>query len=554
MEPFQYEPLDLGLRSFRLLILYPGGGEIRCDIFQASLEPDEIIPYEALSYAWGCTDLVESISASGKRLPITRNLFSALTHLRTEEARILWVDALCIDQSNLAERGHQVGHMAGIYRQAEQVLVWLGHSTQDTILLMDALNKSRRESRDTEGNASCPVLPLNPSFIASHLDRLRKALEHLLEQPWFTRVWVLQEVSYARMVLICCGHQFIPANMFVLAISAAGIELNDQQRALLDLMPSSSNKSSARKKTLYTLLLQFRSMQATDPRDMVYALLGIASDTQHGTAATLLSADYLKSEEQLIRDLGAYILVGDTESWLSPCSDMLVFLNALSALAADRLVDLVVAGHVGDAKLICHRLGLSKPEVTPSAVLHLKRRCEISGLNSAFRKLLASRAPKLAFSMDSLIAILTSCDLPTAVFLMKMPEDGLWITKKLVRAIRERKNVRALRSLAARAPVRQVFFEELTHWGIPITQEAFIAILCWLGPKRTVEIANGQCNAFKVDQKLVEETRLRFPFEAVRDWFEVMLASDKIELRFDTEQFCRQFGSGAYVAYPATNA
>ncbi|KAK1622647.1 hypothetical protein BDP81DRAFT_441089 [Colletotrichum phormii] len=84
MEAFQYEPLDLGLRSFRLLILYPGGGDIRCDIFQASLEPDEIIPYEALSYAWGCTDLVETISSSGKRLFVTRNLFSALNHLRTE--------------------------------------------------------------------------------------------------------------------------------------------------------------------------------------------------------------------------------------------------------------------------------------------------------------------------------------------------------------------------------------------------------------------------------------------------------------------------------------
>ncbi|KAK1671700.1 heterokaryon incompatibility protein-domain-containing protein [Colletotrichum godetiae] len=536
MKAFQYEPLDLGLRSFRLLILYPGGSDIRCDIFQASLEPDENIPYEALSYAWGCTDLIEPISANGKRLFVTRNLFLALNHLRTEEARILWVDALCIDQSNLAERGHQVGHMAGIYRQAEQVLVWLGHSTQDTIFLMDALSKTRRGSKSLEGNASCPVSLLDPGFIAGNLDGLRKGLEHLFEQPWFTRVWVLQEVSYARVALICCGHHSIPAYIFVEATRLAGIKLHDRQQALLDLMPSPSNKRSARKKSLYTLLVQFCTMQATDPRDMVYALLGIAADTQQGTAATLISADYLKSEEQLIHDLRTYILVGETQGRLAHCPDMLIFLNSLSALTADRLVYLVAADRIENAKLLCDRHALLKPEVSPNALLRLTHGRKTSKVNLIFRKLLVSEAPKLSFNMDCLIAILASCDLPTAVFLIKMPGNGLLITKKLVRAMRERRDVRAIHSLDSGIPlVRQRFFEELTHWSIPITQEAFVAILRWLGPTRTVEIANHQCNAFKVNQMLVDMARISFPTEPVRDWFQAMLASEKIKLDFNVE-------------------
>lgn len=83
-------------------------------------------PYEALSYTWGEEAASVRILLNGKEFLVRRNLADALAALRISEPRVLWVDALCINQQDTAERNHQVGMMAGIFRRAERVLVWLG--------------------------------------------------------------------------------------------------------------------------------------------------------------------------------------------------------------------------------------------------------------------------------------------------------------------------------------------------------------------------------------------------------------------------------------------
>ena len=116
MNKFQYDPLDPGARSFRLLRLLHGSTEeIECEIFEAVFQDEHLIPYEALSYAWGNLETPHTIKLNNKRLAITDNLHVALKHLRVEdEDRILWVDAICIDQKNERERGHQVQQMGDI--------------------------------------------------------------------------------------------------------------------------------------------------------------------------------------------------------------------------------------------------------------------------------------------------------------------------------------------------------------------------------------------------------------------------------------------------------
>ncbi|KXH61227.1 HET domain-containing protein [Colletotrichum salicis] len=215
MDRFQYEPLDLTGRSFRLLMLHTASsGEISCDIFQASLDPDVIIPYEALSYAWGNVELSASITANGKSLRITNNLITALSHLRHESMdRIMWIDAVCIDQNNVAERGHQVGHMTGIYRGAEQVIIWLGSSTRETQLLMGCLKEFQQEwnRQKSPDDFAWAREQWSTQRQSSGLDQAvvddlqQKGLASLLAQPWFTRIWVLQEVSNARTAPIYCG-------------------------------------------------------------------------------------------------------------------------------------------------------------------------------------------------------------------------------------------------------------------------------------------------------------------------------------------------------------
>lgn len=91
------------------------------------------VAYEALSYVWGSAELNHEVFVVGRRLRITTNLHVALVQLRSQVSdRIIWIDAVCIDQNNLKERGHQVQQMSKIYREAERVLFWLGPGTEDT--------------------------------------------------------------------------------------------------------------------------------------------------------------------------------------------------------------------------------------------------------------------------------------------------------------------------------------------------------------------------------------------------------------------------------------
>ena len=118
----------------RLLTLLPGksGTPLKCEL--AKLDNPTPGSYEALSYAWGSVSTSDDIEIceatnpdqTGGSLPITRNLFDALQRLRTEAPRLLWIDALCINQDDLEEKGNQVARMGHIYRNASRVVVWLG--------------------------------------------------------------------------------------------------------------------------------------------------------------------------------------------------------------------------------------------------------------------------------------------------------------------------------------------------------------------------------------------------------------------------------------------
>jgi hypothetical protein len=127
--------------AIRLLRLVGGTGTIQVCLFKAFLHKSlNGMPYEALSYTWGTKEKTKQIILNGERFMVTENLHSALHYLRFKnEDRILWIDAICIDQSHIAERNHQVGHMASIYRDADRVLFWLGEPMYETDLLISSL-------------------------------------------------------------------------------------------------------------------------------------------------------------------------------------------------------------------------------------------------------------------------------------------------------------------------------------------------------------------------------------------------------------------------------
>jgi hypothetical protein len=127
-ESFQYAALDHAERQVRLLSISPGPQDApvqtTLSVISLSFRPN----YEALSYAWGSESVSNDIEVNGTCCKVTRNLHDALSHVRRPDAEtVIWVDALCIDQSNAKEKTQQVTLMGEIYAQCTQVLIWLGH-------------------------------------------------------------------------------------------------------------------------------------------------------------------------------------------------------------------------------------------------------------------------------------------------------------------------------------------------------------------------------------------------------------------------------------------
>ena len=319
MGVFKYEPIDLKGPGFRLLRLFKGiEADIECELFQAWLQGDSVIPYEALSYTWGSMEMTEHIKIDGRTLGVTKNLYLALEYLRSQDTdRILWVDAICIDQGNNKERGHQVKQMGNIYSQASQVIFWLGSSTYEINVLMDSLKQLEEESikhacRDWKladmrwmGLWSA-VQPTLQNLYPDRETQQREGIKMLLERSWFRRVWILQEVTNANVAIVCAGSRSVSAHIFTLAPLLIKVQPEPHCQAVLGIMPGPSRKDSwwSQKRNLYTLLLKFNGSQAGDPRDLIYALLGISSNAQD---TNNLHVDYTKTVQQVIHDAALFL-------------------------------------------------------------------------------------------------------------------------------------------------------------------------------------------------------------------------------------------------------
>lgn len=126
-----YEPLDRAKKSIRLLQILPGedNDSIQCELHYCGLTSQ--LKYQALSYMWDHNGTQIPIFCDGQPLTIGNNLWKLLKEYRrtrTSSNPCLWIDALCINQSDAQERNHQVGQMRDIYMNAQSVIVWLGEA------------------------------------------------------------------------------------------------------------------------------------------------------------------------------------------------------------------------------------------------------------------------------------------------------------------------------------------------------------------------------------------------------------------------------------------
>jgi len=165
--------------SVRLLRLLPNSDQnspIECRLITFSmLDSGSTHPYESLSYVWGSDNNKQAIYVDDDELYVTANLHVALSHLRhCLLERILWVDAICINQGDNDEKGRQIQLMAKIYSKASRVIVWLGEAADGS---KQALETIRAAADEQTAN------PL--------VDKINwEAILTLLERGWFERIWV----------------------------------------------------------------------------------------------------------------------------------------------------------------------------------------------------------------------------------------------------------------------------------------------------------------------------------------------------------------------------
>lgn len=155
--------------------------------------------FEALSYVWGGTDDGETILVDDASVWVTKSLEAALRHLRFQDRpRTLWIDYICINQCDIAERNHQVLKMGLIYEFAKAVLIWLGEATPDTAVGIKVLDYFANEPRPQ----SRPIWQGYPS------SSIKAGLLDIVNRPWFQRIWVVQEVGLSGTATLICGrHQ-----------------------------------------------------------------------------------------------------------------------------------------------------------------------------------------------------------------------------------------------------------------------------------------------------------------------------------------------------------
>lgn len=291
-----------------------------------SFEPN----FEALSYTWDTEQNPEvaqvtyeqpfqgsgTLTTVRSTVTIRENLANALRALRySDKGRTLWVDALCINQSDLPERSSQVRLMALLYKLAQRVVVWLGQSTFDTALAVESLQYlgsqlevSRRQARYRAPDATEPDW-FRASTPLPYDEATWQAIHRLLESKWFERLWIWQEIQLANShaVVICGSHEinwqcFRKALISLYTKDHIPFSAIRPRLEVIQALTSEIHGSSA-----YLLLNISRRRLCSDPKDHIYGMLSLCGPL----LASKIKPDYRQvvGPREVFRDFfAAYLL------------------------------------------------------------------------------------------------------------------------------------------------------------------------------------------------------------------------------------------------------
>ncbi|OTA06113.1 ABC transporter [Trichoderma parareesei] len=334
--------LDSVQEEIRMLHLECGSGSSlpQCTLHRVSLRSDPPPKYEALSYTWGDENDRREIAVNGYIVDVTVNLYSALRRLRLEnETRVLWIDALCINQTDLDERSQQVQLMRNIYTLCDRTVIWVGETPEDLSptwgmhwygdekddKAMDwfwddfypEADLSEADANDVDwifhafanirlfsgGHLSDQPLFTDLtgdefSYSMSYPDyccQVADALAPFYESPWWTRIWTVQEVILPAKAAFLygpisidmsflldafsalTGHMFEPCCSEVFSSSNFSVRkcLRKLGSALTNIKNIRTSHGNGASVDLWETMTTFRARFATDNRDKVHGVLGL---------------------------------------------------------------------------------------------------------------------------------------------------------------------------------------------------------------------------------------------------------------------------------------
>ena len=330
---YKYEPLP-SARSFRLLNIQPGEDNepLVCELGTLELpsnhfDCNSLFPqlirscpsFQAISYVWGDSPATHNIWCDGRLVQIREYLKDALCQLRRPDEHILvWVDAICINQSDLRERRMQVALMRTIFSTAQIVSIFLGSnstlSISDQSLLARTLVELDRKKIDTLENpgwssiprrhGSLPHLPSSSSIKVTAFQSYARLwgiihttsddqnfwldpssgfwslIAKFFDYPWFSRIWVIQEVAQSKQARVLFGREEIPWRTIVdlarwlLRNPYNGHRLSQSaKRNAQNVLFMNERRVFAASDPIPALLQSARDFSSSDPRDKVYAML-----------------------------------------------------------------------------------------------------------------------------------------------------------------------------------------------------------------------------------------------------------------------------------------
>jgi len=320
---YQYQPLESD-DTIRMVELLPGSSDDRetVEILLHHRPLSDMPKCSAISYMWGDVSRNHEVMCDGKTIKVTSSVFFLLDKIRTTESHLIWIDSIAINQDDLAERSQQVSLMKDIYQSAKTVLIWIGDETRYTKEAFEAAEdlswgfdyiKSTNQIKDGgfgqfETTADIPEL--------SQLELLTKepwweGVEDAFPRNYFRRLWIVQEIVLSSNASVVCGRHQIPWEIFYKAARCISycrflqVEIWNSP-ILTDITLIGNTRYFEETRILPVLMGRFSRKQAYEPRDRVFAILGMLSS---GSQHKLLQVDYTKPVEKVFREATEYNII-----------------------------------------------------------------------------------------------------------------------------------------------------------------------------------------------------------------------------------------------------